>query len=472
MSYKNPVISIQGTDHGDPAVVKYLGVYYLYHTGLRQISVYQSFNLIDWEKCGTALHASDDSNHWAQIELWAPEVIYENGKFYMYVTGARRKEDGSADDEIRRIGVATSDSPTGPFQLSAEPLTDEWSIDAHPFKDEDGSYYMFYNVRNEYTKGPGNVIGTGNVVDRMVDLETLGGNPSMVVKPEHHWEGNKEGTFFWNEGPFVLKKDGTYFQMYSAGFFGDDTYGVYYATASKPMGDEGYHDSSWEKWQGGTPILKTNEACLGPGHHVVVKGPNGIDDYIVYHGYEPDKSVIGRKVRVGRFKWVDNHIWLEPPSTKALPLPDAPAFDGRTVESVDELNKQLYSHMYDNYFFETNVKLGEKNDPIFSGYAYYVDEKNYAAWYIDTIVREISVSVYEDGIEKLGAVHSLADSIDFKHYQLLQVSKKGKEIKLFVNHILAVTIVEENLKGTGRVRLSGEASGISVKGTILTELKK
>lgn len=216
----------------------------------------------------------------------------------MYVTGAVMKEDGSGDDGIRRIGVATSTCPSGPFILEAEPLTNEWSIDAHPFKDEDGSYYLFYNVRNDYTKGPNGVIGTGNVVDRMIDLKTLSGNPTLVTKPEHLWEGNKEHSFFWNEGPFVLKRNGTYYQMYSAGFYGDDTYGVYYATSPTPIGTEGMNDKGWSKWQGGQPILKTNEACLGPGHHVVTKGPNGLDDYIVYHGYEPGESEQKRRVRL------------------------------------------------------------------------------------------------------------------------------------------------------------------------------
>ncbi|TMW71384.1 glycoside hydrolase family 43 protein [Alteribacter natronophilus] len=382
MTYKNPIISVKGLDHGDPAVLKHNGMYYLYHTGPRTVPVYRSPDLVNWEPCGTALKASDDQTHWAQIDLWAPEVIYDNGVFYMYVTGAVRREDGGADDGIRRIGVAKSLSPEGPFSLAEQPLTDEWSIDAHPFKDDDGSWYMFYNVRNEHTRGPSGVIGTGNVVDRMASLESLSGHPAMVVKPEHEWEGNKENTFFWNEGPFILKRRGIYYQMYSAGFFGDDTYGVYYATSNVPIGNGGMTDQSWNKWRGGEPILKTNDACHGPGHHVVVKGPDGVEDFIVYHGYEPDEDLPERRVRLGRLFWEKDHIRLEPPVTWERPLPRTADFDGRFMTDAGEINEGLAGHVYEDFLFETNAAFtGEKGEEA-GGHLAYIDENTHLSWVI------------------------------------------------------------------------------------------
>ncbi|MGE5598135.1 MAG: family 43 glycosylhydrolase, partial [Bacteroidota bacterium] len=228
MPYQNPVLSLPRVDHGDPSILRFCGRYYLYHTGTERVPVYVSTDLVHWEPLGTALEASRRPGHWAQIDLWAPEVIYENGLFYMYVAGAQ-KRDGRADDEIRRIGVAVAERPEGPFRLADEPLTDEWSIDAHPFKDADGTYYLFYNVRNELTRGPGGVIGCGNVVDRMLDLRTLAGRPSLVCRPELPHEGNLEGTWFWNEGPFVLRGYGRYYQMYSGGCYYQPTYHVAFA---------------------------------------------------------------------------------------------------------------------------------------------------------------------------------------------------------------------------------------------------
>lgn len=473
MTYQNPVISIAGLDHGDPAVLKYNGNYFLYHTGPREIRVYTSTDLVNWEACGVALHASDEDGHWAQVDLWAPEIIHENGTFYMYVTGAVRDENGHGNDEIRRIGVAKSKSPTGPFTLAKEPLTDEWSIDAHPFKDEDGSYYMFYNVRNEYTRGPNNVIGTGNVVDRMRDLETLSGNPTMVVAPEHLWEGNKEHSFFWNEGPFVLKKDGTYYQMYSAGFFGDDTYGVYYATSSKPMGDHGMEDKSWSKWKGGEPILKTNDACHGPGHHVVVKGPNGVDDYIVYHGYEPEENVGERRVRVGRFQWQGDHIWLEPPVKGELPLPSAPTYDGRFPSSISEVNAGLLAHQYPSFHFETNIFLPSNGEKLVYFLSFLQGDGNEVRWSFDrekSILKTIIQGESES--EQVEEEYPLPDGHDFSAYHFVQVKKRNSNLSLYLNQLLVCSIELEG-EGDGTINFPfHDDEGLKVEGTVLTSLKE
>ncbi|SDN89517.1 glycoside hydrolase family 43 protein [Alkalicoccus daliensis] len=355
MSFQNPVISIPGVDHGDPAVIRYKGVYYLYHTGPDHVPVYTSINLTDWKLEGKALLASSETDHWAQLDLWAPEVFYENGTFYMYVTGAKRGENGTADDEERHIGVAKSKDPLGPFILAEEPLTPEWSIDAHPFTDDDGQMYMFYNVRNEHTRGPDGVIGTGNVVDKMRDPETLAGEPALVVKPEYSFEGNKEGSFFWNEGPFVLKRNNLYYQMYSAGFFGDDTYGVYYATSGTPHHIDGYN-KQWEKFESGRPILQTNAACLGPGHHVVTKAPNGWDDYAVYHGYEPEEQVRERRVRIGKLWWEGSELRLEEPRKDILWSPPAPDVDLRSKTSF---SADPFSSQAENFLFETTVQWKE-----------------------------------------------------------------------------------------------------------------
>lgn len=463
MAYINPVIAVKGLDHGDPAVCKYNGKYYLYHTGPREIRVYESKNLIDWEPQGIALHASDEADHWAQIGLWAPEVIHENGLFYMYVTAALMNEDGSENDDVRRIGVATSDNPLGPFHLAENPLTDEWSIDAHPFKDDDGSYYMFYNVRNDFTRGPDGVIGTGNVVDRMTDLTTLSGNPTMVVKPEYPWEGNKEGTFYWNEGPFVLKRGQKYVQMYSAGFFGDDTYGVYYASSETPMGPDGMVDTSWAKWGNGEAILKTNAACLGPGHHVVVKGPNGVDDYIVYHGYEPGANLPERRVRVGRFQWEDDHIWLEPPTKESLREPKLPDFDGRFLPLLDQINDGLKQHPLESYHFETNLRPGMV--PV-SGVAFYEEETVSVEWTLCPVKKTLSAVVTEAGRNTTETCVSLSPDFNGEAYHLFQVVKKTDTLSILVDNLEKMTLKLTIPHGAGTVSIHGG----KLAGTILTRL--
>ncbi len=312
----NPVLDVPGVDQGDPAILRFQGLYYLYHSGRDCVRVYQSKNLVDWTEAGVALVASPQADHWAQIDLWAPEVIYSNGIFYLYVAGAEKKE-GKADDEKRRIGVATSTSPIGPFQFADRPLVEEWSIDAHPFKDADGAYHMFYNIRDETTRGPEGVIGCGNVVDKMVSLTELAGQPAFVCKPEFPWEGSLEKDWYWNEGPFTIKRLGVYYQMYSGGCFYQPTYHLAYAT-SKAIG------GPWVKWPNGVsvPILRSNKEVWGPGHHVVTKGPNGVQDYVVYHGRTGDGAT--RSNFIDPLYWRGDSMYIDGPTAHRRLGPFAP----------------------------------------------------------------------------------------------------------------------------------------------------
>lgn len=74
---------------------------------------------------------------WASRQLWAPDAAEKNGKFYLFFP-AKNKEN------IFQIGVATSDSPTGPFKAEPEPIKGSFSIDPAVFKDDDGAYYMYF----------------------------------------------------------------------------------------------------------------------------------------------------------------------------------------------------------------------------------------------------------------------------------------------------------------------------------------
>src|SRR4028119_1135722 len=83
-TFTNPVISgARGRDHGDPFVLRYLDEYFLYHTtddGDSGISVHRSHDLVHWEFAGYALEGAGPG-HWAQTDLWAPEVMYCRGAF-------------------------------------------------------------------------------------------------------------------------------------------------------------------------------------------------------------------------------------------------------------------------------------------------------------------------------------------------------------------------------------------------------
>ncbi|TML66049.1 MAG: hypothetical protein E6G13_14275 [Actinobacteria bacterium] len=192
-TFRNPVITgAAGEDHGDPFIIKYLDAFYLYHTGdtagRRGVSVHRSADLVHWEFAGYALEAAESG--WAWSDLWAPEVVYERGVFYMYISATRRRTHGEAvkwqrgegAEAGRRVGVARATHPLGPFVWDEHPLLDCWSIDAHPFRDDDGTMWLFYNVRTEDDPTWDGLAGTGTVVERLVDADRVAGRPRIASR--------------------------------------------------------------------------------------------------------------------------------------------------------------------------------------------------------------------------------------------------------------------------------------------------
>jgi GH43 family beta-xylosidase len=317
-----------GDDHGDPFAIKYLDTFYLYHSGetagRRGISVHRSKDLVDWEFAGYALEPAEEG--WAWSDLWAPEVVYERGVFYMYVSATRRRrgdapptrwQHGEGDDEGRRLGLARATSPLGPFTLDAQPLVDGWSIDGHPFRDDDGAMWLFYNVRTEDLDVDGTLPGTGIVCDRLLAPDRLAGEPIPVALPSEAWEGLADGHWYWNEAPYVLKRRGLYYGLYSGGAFYDGTYAVGLVEASSPTGP-------WRK-DAVNRVLRGSGRLTGPGHVSFVFGPDVATRYAVYHAYVDGEP--GRKVVLDRFHWAGDRPAIGGPTDGEQPAPPQPAFD-------------------------------------------------------------------------------------------------------------------------------------------------
>ena len=65
------------------------------------------------------------------------DIACKDGKYYLYFPLKDR-------NDIFRMGVAISDKPEGPFIPQPDPIRGSYSIDAAVFRDDDGSYYMYF----------------------------------------------------------------------------------------------------------------------------------------------------------------------------------------------------------------------------------------------------------------------------------------------------------------------------------------
>jgi GH43 family beta-xylosidase len=328
--YQNPLSRM---NFPDPAAIRFRGRYYAYATGEapdgRIFPIMTSPDAIHWTfHAGAMAPLSGPS----AVEYWAPEVAYRNGAFYLYYAVIAF---GTPEHHLR---VAVSESPLGPFEDQGSNLTpgEIFAIDAHPFQDDDGQWYLFY--ARDWLEPP--YIGTGTVVDRLVTMTQLSGRPARVLRPYAEWQlferqrAEKGGVDWYTvEGPFTLKRRGKYVCLYSGGCWKHPEYGVAYAISDVPMGAGGLEDQSYQDTdnRNGPRVLTTRPGeVLGPGHNSVVKGPNNVADLIVYHGWPPDLS--GRLLRVDRMEWHAGKPYCAGPTLTPQPVPAAPSFRSRFAD--------------------------------------------------------------------------------------------------------------------------------------------
>lgn len=318
-TYTNPV---HDGYLGDPFVLQHNGEYYAYGTvppGGLTVPVLYSRNLVNWHPLGDVLTLHDD----AFEALWAPEVAYDNGTFYMYYSA------GGAEGENHRLRVATAARPTGPFEDSGVVLTPDepFTIDAHPFRDDDGQWYLFYchDFLDPDERGR---VGTGVVVDRLVGMTRLAGERRTVVRPHAEWQlYERQRNWYgrvWDwytvEGPFVRKHGGRYYCFYSGGAWKEPNYGVSYVVADLPTGP-----FASEAGAEGPKILCTQPGrVVGPGHASVVDAPDNVHEYVVYHAWDPGHT--RRLMCIDPLSWGEQGPSSLGPTLDAQPAPPLPLF--------------------------------------------------------------------------------------------------------------------------------------------------
>ncbi len=270
------------TNIGDPFVIRVGETYYLYATSfLDGFDCRTSTDLTHWSDPVPAYRAG--KNAFGYADFWAPEVVFHNGKYIMHYT-ARRKS-----DDTLLIGVAVADRPEGPFlDLSDKPMFDFGyaAIDGHVLKDGSGNYFFYSRDCSQHIVDGRNESHIYAV--RLDDtLTRVLSEPVPILKPDCPWE-TVTGDFRWNEGPFVLKRGGLYYLMYSAGFYAARTYSIGYAVSDRPLGP--YVKS--EK----NPFLYSEGQLSGPGHNSVVTAKDGTD-YCVFHVHsDPEHPSQDRRV--------------------------------------------------------------------------------------------------------------------------------------------------------------------------------
>ena len=320
-SYTNPV---EAAYLADPFVWFHEGFYYAIGTGPpevealerpRVLPMFRSTDLVKWTPLEEALVRPDRS---LGRSFWAPEVAYHEGVFYLYYSVGH-------GDKGQHLRVATSTKPEGPYDDVGRPLlpleTCPFSIDGHPFRDDDGQWYLFYATDFLDTDDDARP-GTALVVDRLIDMTQLAGEPKVVLRPRYDWQIYQReramygSVYDWHtlEGPFVRKHDGKYYCIYSGGNWQSDGYGVDYGVATSAMGP--YDGSGGAD---GSRVLRTLPPdVIGPGHCSIVRRVASGTDYVAYHAWDAARTA--RRLCIDPLDWTRNGPRCSGPTTTPTPL--------------------------------------------------------------------------------------------------------------------------------------------------------
>jgi len=211
----NPLIMDQFT--ADPTARVFEGKIYVYPSHdipaspgrgrtnwfvMEDYHVFSSENLTDWTDHGAILNQTNVP--WLNrmsFDMWAPDCLFKNGKYYFYFPAGGR------------IGVAIADKPYGPFKPEEKPIPGVGGIDPGLLLDKDGSAYLFW------ARGR---ISVAKLKDNMLELDS---QPQVITNLP---------TAGLIEGPFPFERNGIYYLTYP--HVQNKIERLEYATSTNPMG--------------------------------------------------------------------------------------------------------------------------------------------------------------------------------------------------------------------------------------------
>lgn len=234
---------------------------------------------------GEALHVKDVP--WASDQMWAPDTIYKNGKYYLVFPA--RDKDGNF-----RLGVASGETPEGPFCAEPEYMKGSFSIDPAVFVDDDGKVYVYFGglwggQLEKYRTGIFDPDGTEPAPEEPAvmprcavmsgDMLSFATKPAEVMILDENGNpllaGDEERRYF--EAPWMHKYNGKYYLSYSTG----TTHYIVYATGDDPRGPFTYRGRIMEPVIGWTT------------HHSIIEYEGKW--YLFYHDCEYSGGINHRR---------------------------------------------------------------------------------------------------------------------------------------------------------------------------------
>lgn len=392
----------------DPTIKKFGDWYYIYATtdGVKlasgEPSVWVSRDLKNWSNYELDLQVPEGLTN-----CWAPDVLQgKDGRYYYLM--------GNCQFGCNIYGYV-SDSPMGPFKPinNGEPVIPVGTakehlpaLDAQFFVDDNGDIYAYFGTWCTSFGG----MGRAKFNPENFTIEKTGFIPIQQIPKAF-------------EAAYMLKNNGIYYLMYSAGDCKINTYEVHYAWAESPEGPFNYGANN--------PILKTNEdrTVDGPGHHSVLKEGNNY--YMVYHRHDNPHSSGGmfRQVCIDKMVFSANNSIAE-----IIPTTGGIEIKGKKTTPEKDLawgKKADASSVY-HLVAPANRYNKQPLDYQFSA-ANAVDDNNGTLWKAASSAFPQSLTIDLGKTQKIKRIATQFEYATYFYQYLIEVSTDGKNWKLYAD---------------------------------------
>ncbi len=421
---------------GDPYVLKYNGVFYLYCSTRDDqigVKVWSSRNLVAWEYEG--LCANDPIT----LGAYAPEVIHWGGDFYMYTSPGGHGH-----------YVLKSSSPVGPFEVVTNNLG--LSIDGSVFKDDNGALFFYRS-------------GHDGIVGHPMTSPTVMGDGILLSST--YMNG-------WTEGPSVIKRNGIYYMIYTGNHVISQGYRIDVASStSNPLSaflPDGLQNPV---------ILSSMGTHVGLGHGSMFRGPNLDEYFITYHnlagdyGYGPF-----RHLNFDRISFNGDRLLVHGPTNTEQVVPDMPDyythFDSEELDPIWEVSGESDWTIADNilsvigngencespymalvdfdvspsYIAEFNILEGDSESELIAGAVFnYVDTSNYGTAVFRKASNELIVRFKTKGEWGAANMVSLPGVNQYGIFHSIRIEKENDSFHFFVDDMLKLSLEKEMQKG-------------------------
>lgn len=297
-TFKNPLLP----SGADPWSIYKDGYYYYTHSMQNKLVIWKTKNLANLSTADSKTIFVPPKNTGYSKELWAPEIHFIGGKWYVYFAA----DDGNNNNHRMYVLENSSIDPMKGkwiFKGKVGDATNKWAIDGSVFTYQKQLYMIWAGWEGDINQKQEIYIA------KMKNPWTIDGKRCKISTPQFEWEKhgdlndpNNPPHVDVNEGPQILIHKGKVFLIYSASGCWTDFYALGMLTLK---GKNLLSAASWEKSK--QPVFKQSpeNGVYAPGHNSFFKSPDGKEDWILYHANSAPGQGCGghRSPRAQKFTW-------------------------------------------------------------------------------------------------------------------------------------------------------------------------